>query len=108
MLGIVSVLGAIGPALSSSVFRNLRVAGYSLFGFWDAIVVNGLMPVGVLMFCLAVSRRIKAEKMIAEFVNDDSLVTQKLYSHWRMVVTVVIPALIVVCLAPALIGFFLH
>lgn len=107
-VGIASVLGAIGPALSSSVFRNVSVVGYSLFGFWDAIVVNGLMPVGVLMFCLAVSRRIKAEKMIAEFVNDDSLVTQKLYSHWRMVVTVLIPALIVICLALALIGFFLH
>lgn len=107
-VGIVSVLGAVAPALSSSVFRDISVAGYSLLGFWDAIVVNTLMPIGVLMFCLAVSRRIKAEKMIAEFVNDDSLVTQKLYSHWRVVVTVLIPALIVVCLGLALVGFFLH
>jgi len=62
----------------------------------------------VLLFCLAISRRLKAEKVIAEFVNDDSLVTQKLYSHWRLVVTVLIPLLIVVCLGLALLGFFLN
>ncbi len=107
-VGVVSVLGASGPALSSTVFQNFRVGGFSLFSFWDGVVVNGLMPIGVLLFCLAISRRLKAEKVIAEFVNDDSLVTQKLYSHWRLVVTVLIPLLIVVCLGLALLGFFLN
>jgi len=102
IIGFVTFACAVVPALSSSTFRSVRIGTYSLFKFWDAVVVNVLIPIGVLAFCLAVTRRLKPERVIAEFVNDDSLVTQRLYSHWRFVVTILAPVTIVICLALAL------
>jgi hypothetical protein len=50
-----------------------------------------------LAFCLALSKKLKAAPAIREFVNDDSLVTQTLYSHWRFAIRVLIPSVIAVC-----------
>jgi NSS family neurotransmitter:Na+ symporter len=97
VVGIATVVGAIIPALSSSVLSGITVRGQSLFLFWDSVVVNGLLPIGVLAFCLALSKKLKASPAIKEFINDDSLVTQTLYSHWRFAVRVLIPSVIVVC-----------
>ncbi|MDX9731162.1 MAG: sodium-dependent transporter [Bdellovibrionales bacterium] len=105
VVGIVTVCGTIPPALSSSGLKSVTYHGYSLFALWDTVVVNVLLPIGVLAFCLALAKKLKAEPAIAEFVNDDSLVTQKLYSHWRFVVRFVIPAIIVISLSIALVKF---
>lgn len=101
VVGVVTVLCAAIPALSSSGFESIRIWGQTVFSLWDSIVVNLILPVGVLMFCLAVSKKLKDKPAIAEFVNDDSLVTQTLYSHWRFVVRFLAPVVIIACLALA-------
>jgi SNF family Na+-dependent transporter len=68
-------------------------------------IVNVLLPVGVLAFCLALSKKLKAKPAINEFVNDDSLVTQTLYSHWRLIVRVIAPLVISISLAMAFVAF---
>lgn len=105
IVGFVTVFCASIPSMSSSSFKGVTVFGQSLFSLWDSVVVNVLLPIGVLAFCLALSRKLKASPAINEFVNDDSLVTQTLYSHWRLVVRVIAPTLITLSLGAALVAF---
>lgn len=106
VIGIATVLCAVIPSLSSSSFGAISVGGYTLFGLWDAVVVNLILPIGVLAFCVAVAKKLKAGPATAEFVNDDSLVTQALYSHWRFVIRYLAPATIVLSLVLAAIAQF--
>lgn len=101
-IGVMALLGAIVPALSSSSFRFVIIGGQSLFELWDTIVVNIILPLAVLAFCLAISKKLKADPVMAEFVNDDSLITQALYSHWRLVIRVIAPLAIVISLGLSL------
>jgi neurotransmitter:Na+ symporter, NSS family len=105
IVGIVTVACAAVPSFSSSTFRTITFRGHSLFSLWDSVVVNVLLPVGVLAFCLALSKKLKAKPAINEFVNDDSLVTQTLYSHWRLIVRVIAPLVISISLAMAFVAF---
>lgn len=105
IVGIVTVLCASVPSLSSSGLRSVTVRGQSLFSLWDSVVVNILLPIGVLMFCLALAKKLKAGPAIQEFVNDDSLVTQTLYSHWRFIVRFIAPIIIAASLVIALVAF---
>jgi NSS family neurotransmitter:Na+ symporter len=105
IVGIVTVFCASIPAMSSSNYKAFTLHGQSVFSLWDSAVVNVLLPLGVLAFCLALSRKLKAAPAINEFVNDDSLVTQTLYSHWRLVVRVIAPVIIVASLLVALGAF---
>ena len=106
VVGTATVVCAVIPALSSSVLDDVTVNGRSLFLFWDSVVVNGLLPLGVLAFCLALSKKLKAAPAIHEFVNDDSLVTQTLYSHWRFAIRFLIPSIIVMCVMTSLLASF--
>jgi SNF family Na+-dependent transporter len=102
VVGGATVVCAIIPALSSSVLKNVTINGLALFSIWDSVVVNGILPIGVLAFCLALSKKLKAKPAIGEFINDDSLVTQTLYSHWRFAIRVFTPWVITLCLMIAL------
>lgn len=108
IVGIVTVLCASIPALSSSGFEKITVRGESLFTLWDSLVVNVLLPIGVLAFCLALSKKLRTRPAVLEFVNDDSLVTQTLYSHWRFTVRYVAPIVIISCLLLAFAAFCLE
>ncbi len=105
IVGICTVLCATVPALSSAGLRGVTFRGQSLFSLWDAVVVNVLLPIGVLAFCLAISKKLKAKPAINEFVNAESLVTQTLYSHWRFIVRYMAPIVITLSLLVALVAF---
>lgn len=102
IVGIVTVMCASFPSLSSSGFSGFTIRGQSVFSLWDSAVVNVLLPIGVLAFCLALSKKLKTAPAVKEFINDDSLVTQTLYSHWRLIVRVIAPLVIVTSLLFAL------
>lgn len=105
IVGSLTVLCATIPALSSAGLRDVTFRGHALFSLWDTVVVNVLLPIAVLAFCLAISKKLKAKPAINEFVNDESLVTQTLYSHWRFIVRYVAPTIITASLLIALIAF---
>ena len=105
IVGLCTVVCASVPALSSSGFRGFTFRGQSVFSLWDSAVVNFLLPIGVLAFCLALSKKLKPKPAIAEFVNDDSLVTQTLYSHWRLVIRFIAPVIILGSFALAGLAF---
>lgn len=96
-VGLVALVFAIVPALSSSIHSQKILGAKSLFLIWDSLVVNGLLPIGVLAFCLAISKELKSDIAVKEFINDDSIVTKTLYSHWRLAIKFIVPLVIILC-----------
>ena len=94
------VLG-IGPALSTSVLRNVSLHGHGLLEILDGILINGLLPVSALGLAFMFMRKIKRERVQEEFINDESEATEILYSHWLFAIKWIAPAVIIASLLMA-------
>ena len=105
LTGLAAFSLAIVPALSTSVLRNVSFRGHGLLELLDGILVNWMLPMAALGIAFAVSKRLAPEKVEQEFINDDSIATRKLYSHWKFVMRWLAPGLILFAFATALIGF---
>jgi NSS family neurotransmitter:Na+ symporter len=105
LTGLAAISLAVVPALSTSVFRNVSFRGHGLLELLDGILVNWMLPVAALGIAFAVSKRLAPAQVESEFVNDDSIATRKLYSHWKFVLRWMAPTLILFAFAVALIGF---
>ena len=99
---------AILPALSTSYFKTFRFQGHNLLEVLDGVLVNGLLPLVTLGLAFGLARYLKDERTADEFVNDESLATHKLYSHWIFGVKWVAPVVIVGAFVLAAVGFFIH
>lgn len=105
--GGAAFLFAILPALSTSVLHNVNYAGHGLLEILDGILVNGLLPLVALGLAFGLARYLKDARTADEFVNDDSIATHKLYSHWIFGVKWVVPTVIIGAFTLALIGVML-
>ncbi len=85
LTGGAAFLFAIIPALSTSSFRRVKIHGYGLLDILDTVLINGILPLAALGLALAVASKLKPASMEAEFVNDDSIATRKMYKHWCFV-----------------------
>jgi SNF family Na+-dependent transporter len=95
------------PALSTSVLRGVNVDGHSLMEILDGVLVNGLLPLAALGLAYGAGRHLTDQATQAEFINDASIATHKLYSHWIFSVRYIVPIAIAGAYALALIGFLL-
>jgi NSS family neurotransmitter:Na+ symporter len=107
LMGGVAFIGAILPALSTSVLRGVNVDGHSLMEILDGVLVNGLLPLAALGLAYGAGRHLTDQATQAEFINDASIATHKLYSHWIFSVRYIVPIAIAGAYALALIGFLL-
>ena len=103
--GVACLIGAL-PALSTSALRGVNFRGHGMLEILDGILINGLLPLSALGVAFLTARKLKRERAEAEFVNDESIATQTLYSHWLFVMKWVAPILILGSLALALLGLF--
>ncbi len=102
--GFGAFLLAVFPALSTSIFAGITWGGRGILEVLDAILINAILPIIALALTVAVSFRLRKELKRAEFVNDDSMTTIKLFSHWIVVTGYIAPAVILFALALALWG----
>ncbi len=100
-----ALLFAIIPALSTSTFKDVDYQGHGLLEILDSGLINVLLPLAALGIALAVSKRLRPERLKSEFLNDDSIATLKLYSHWRFALKWLAPGAILLSFAVAIIGF---
>jgi NSS family neurotransmitter:Na+ symporter len=105
LTGVTAFILAVGPALSTSVLKDVALSGRGLLEVLDGILVNGLLPIAGLGVAVLTATRLKAEKTEAEFINDDSITTRKLYSHWLFVMRWLAPIVIISAFVMALWGF---
>jgi neurotransmitter:Na+ symporter, NSS family len=101
--GLAFALG-IGPALSTSVLKNVVLRGHGLLEILDGLLINGLLPISALGIAFLTARKLKRERAEEEFVNDESAATETLYSHWLFAMKWVAPVIILLSLGLAAIG----
>jgi NSS family neurotransmitter:Na+ symporter len=106
LTGAVAFLLGIAPALSTSVFKDFSIQGHGLLEVLDAVLINGLLPISALFLCYLTAGKLKEEEVEREFINDDSVTTRKLYSHWLFAMKWIAPGSIIFMLLLALIGLF--
>jgi len=104
LTGIAAFFFAIVPALSTSALKGVEFRGHGLLEILDGVLINGLLPVAALGIAFAVSRRMKTEEVEAEFINDASIATKKLYSHWLFAMRWLAPLVILTAFALASYG----
>lgn len=106
IVGTVACLVGIGPALSTSVFAGVNVRGHGLLEVLDGLLINGLLPLSALGIAFIFMRKMKRDRIQAEFLNDESEATEVLYSHWLWAVKWLAPVVIIASFALALYGLF--
>jgi neurotransmitter:Na+ symporter, NSS family len=108
LVGVVTLAMALIPALAHTGFQKFQWLGLAPLKILDTVFVNVLLPISALGLCFAVSLRMDRDRIRSEFVNDDSIATQKLYSHWLFIITYFIPFVIFVSFAMAGFGLYLR
>ena len=106
LMGALAFLCAIVPALSTSVFRSVSFEGHGLMEILDRLLVNGLLPLAAFGLAFGASKHLRDAATRSEFINDDTIATQKLYSHWIFCIRWIVPSVIAISYVLAIIGLF--
>lgn len=105
--GVVALVLTILPALSSSIFKNVRVLGRSLIESLDSLLINWLLPLVALGVLLAYNRGTSDKEKELSFVDKDRFVSYSMYPHWLFTLKWVAPWVIGLGLFLQAIGLFL-
>lgn len=105
-VGILCFIIAVGPALSSSVLSNVRIAGRSLLEFLDAALINWGLPISALLITQVVVWLLKKELIVKEFVDPELPGSEKFLRHWLFVLKYLATPIVVIALLLQLISLF--
>ncbi len=105
--GAIALLLTILPALSSSIFKDVRLAGRSLIEMLDSILINWFLPVAALGILLAFSLGISDKEKELSFVDKERFVSYSMYPHWIFILKWVAPLVIGFGLILQVIGAFI-
>ncbi len=92
--GLVALLLAILPALSSSVLKAVRVGGRSLIESLDSLLINWFLPLVALAILLAFYKGISEKEKETSFIDKEKFVSYSMYPHWIFVLKWAAPAVI--------------
>jgi NSS family neurotransmitter:Na+ symporter len=107
LTGVVTFCIAIVPALSTSVFKGVSYRGHGLLELLDDALINCFVPIVALLTAYLIATRVRPERVENEFVNDESIATRKLYSHWHFIMKWVGPTLIIISFGLAIYGWLI-
>lgn len=102
--GILILLMALFPALSSSVFRGLRIGGRSLIESMDAVLINWLLPLVALFLSWAIIRGLGEKELEKQFISRDHATSHAMYPHWLFALKWIIPGVILSGLMLQIVG----
>lgn len=95
LAGVVIFIAAIPAALSSSSLADFTIFGKSVFDATDYLVSNLMLPFGSLLIALFIIHRMDKVLVKEEFLLNGTI-APGFYSGWRLLMTWVVPATIVV------------
>lgn len=104
--GGIALLLTVLPALSSSVFKNVRVFNRSLIESIDSLLINWLLPVVALGILLAYNWGTTDKEKEQSFVDKDKFVSYTMYPHWYFTLRWVAPTVIILGLLLQTLGLF--
>lgn len=106
--GIFALILTALPALSSSVFKNVRVAGRSLIESLDSLLINWALPVVALLILMAYNRGTSLKEKEASFVDRNKFVSYTMYPQWLFILRWVAPVVIILGLLLQTVGVFVR
>ncbi|MNK01282.1 Sodium:neurotransmitter symporter family protein [compost metagenome] len=104
--GGVALLLAALPALSGSVFKNVRFSGRSLIEALDSLLINWFLPLVALGILLAFYKGTTELEKEKSFIDKNRVVSYTMYPHWIFVLKWLAPAVIVVGMVLQVVGLF--
>lgn len=104
--GLIALVLTILPALSSSVFKDIRVLGRSLIESLDSLLINWFLPMVALGILVAYNRGTTEKEKELSFVDKDKFVSYTMYPHWSFTLKWAAPAVIVLGLILQVLGVF--
>ncbi|MEN0057438.1 MAG: sodium-dependent transporter [Bdellovibrio sp.] len=93
--GLAALFLTILPALSSSVFQDIRPWGRSLIEALDSLLINWFLPMVALGVLLAYNRGVSEQEKQQSFIDKDTLVSHIMYPQWRFILQWIAPGVIV-------------
>jgi NSS family neurotransmitter:Na+ symporter len=104
--GLAALCFALLPALSSSTFKHVRLAGRSLIEALDSLLINWMLPVVALGILIAFNWGTSEKEKEQSFVDKDKFVSYTMYPHWYFILRWAAPAVIILGLVLQIIGLF--
>lgn len=98
---------AILPALSGSVFKDVRFNGRSLIEGLDSLLINWCLPLVALWILVAFYKGTTEYEKEKSFVDKDHAVSYTMYPHWIFVLKWLAPIVIVIGMALQFVGLFI-
>lgn len=104
--GVVALLLAVVPALSSSVLKGFRVSGKSLIEALDSLLINWALPLVALGILVAFYRGTSEQEKEISFADKNQVISQTMYPHWIFVLKWIAPGVIILAMVLQVIGLF--
>lgn len=93
--GIVVFIAGIPAALSSSLLKDFRLFGKTIFDATDFLVSNILLPLGSLLIALFISYKMNQKLVKDEFSKGNKL-SPFVYTVWKLLMKWIVPITIIV------------
>lgn len=104
--GLIALVLTVFPALSSSVFKNVRFLGRSLIESLDSLLINWFLPIVALGILLAYNWGVTENEKERSFIDKEKFVSYTMYPHWRFIMRWIAPLVIFLSLVLQTIGLF--
>lgn len=104
--GLAALSFAILPALSSSVFKEVRLGGRSLIEALDSLLINWMLPLIALGILMAYNWGTTDKEKELNFVDKDKFVSSTMYPHWYFILRWVAPGVIILGLLMQVVDLF--
>ncbi len=94
--GLIALVLTIFPALSSSVFQEVRLGRRSLIESLDSVLINWILPLVTLGILMAFNLGLSEKEKEMSFIDKEKFVSYSMYPHWTVVIRWVAPIAIIV------------
>ncbi|HEY1078605.1 MAG TPA: sodium-dependent transporter, partial [Bdellovibrio sp.] len=105
--GMIALVLTILPALSSSIFKDVRVLGRSLIESLDSLLINWFLPMVALGILMAYNWGVAEKEKELSFVDKDKFVSYTMYPHWSFTLKWAAPLVIILGLVMQMIDLWL-
>lgn len=106
--GFIALVLTIFPALSSSVFENVKVSGRSVIESMDSLLINWFLPMIALGILIAYNWGTSEKEKELSFVDKDKFVSYTMYPHWSFTLRWAAPSVILLGLFLQACGLFVR
>lgn len=95
---LLALVLSLGPALSDSVLRQVKLGSRGLLESLDAILINWILPLIAFGFSLALSWGLSKHRKQHYFIDNSRIESTVLFSHWEFALRYLVPGIILFAL----------